>query len=152
VKVDASGQRLSQLLLRAAELRRKQAQNQTHVAKAEVTQLAAKRAAEAKALSVAREALTGAGQTVPAQLLTLLDDARVADSASMHRLEQAVESGQMRLEVQHDALRQAGRKHLRASHVAAYVETQRRSEAMAVEQRHLEEDSRAHRFNKASNR
>lgn len=150
MRVDATGQRLSQLLLRAAELRRKQVQHQTHVVKAEVTLLAARQAAEAKALSVAREALTGAGQAVPARMLSLLDDARLADSANIHRLEQALESGQVRLDAKHDELRQAGRKHLRASHVAAYVETQRRSEATATEQRRLEEDSRAHRFNKAS--
>ncbi|MEZ4265439.1 MAG: hypothetical protein R3F39_03595 [Myxococcota bacterium] len=152
MRIDATGERLSQLLLRAAELRQKQAQHRTHVAKAEVAQIAAKRSAETAAISTARLALTGGGQAVPGQMMALLEDARAADSASISRIELAMESGQAHLDSQRDALRQAGRKHLRAAHIAAYVETQRRSEAAATEQRHLEEDARAHRFNRPSTR
>ncbi|MCB9728876.1 MAG: hypothetical protein H6744_14120 [Deltaproteobacteria bacterium] len=150
MKVDASGQRITQLLLRAAELRRKQVQHQEARARGQVSELAARREAEVRTQAAGRDQLRGSGEAIPAQRLALLDDARLADGARMLHLDRALEDSQGQLDTRRDQLRQAGRRHLRAAHVAAYVETRRRSEAMALEQRRLEEDSAAHRAPKGT--
>jgi hypothetical protein len=146
MRIDATGQRLSQLLLKAAELRRKQVQHQTVLARTQVAQLEAKRAAEATQQAGARQGLSGGGQSVPGHMMALLEDARAADSAAMQRLDHALATGSGQLELRQAELRQAGRRHLRAAHVAAYVETRRRSEAHTTEQRRLEDDASAHRI------